>query len=142
MKEEHSVAAVVYCDDKYLLLKYQMGHWGFVKGNTEQGESKRETIMRELKEETSIEDATIIQGFQEKYEYYYKFQGNLVHKQVDCLLIESNTQNVELSYEHNNYAWLPYQKAMKKLTHDNTRKILKKAQSFLKSRLDHYMKNH
>lgn len=131
MKEEHSTAAVVYHNEKYLLLKYAMGHWGFVKGNMEQGESKKETILRELEEETGIEDVNIIKGFQEKYEYYYKFQGTLIHKQVDCLLIESKTTNVELSYEHTDYAWLAYKKAMKKLSHDNTRKILKQAHSFL-----------
>ncbi|TFF98184.1 MAG: NUDIX domain-containing protein [Promethearchaeota archaeon] len=142
MKEEHSAAAVVYHNRKFLLLKYEMGHWGFVKGNIEKGESKKETILRELKEETSIEDAKIIEGFQEKFDYYYKWEGKLIHKQVDCYLIKSGTENVELSYEHSDYAWLSYENAMKRLSHDNTKKILEKVNKFLKSRLDHYMTNH
>lgn len=140
MKEEHSAAAVVYHKNAFLLLKYEMGHWGFVKGIIEEEESKNETIMRELKEETGIEKAEIIDNFQEEYQYYYKLGGNTIHKRVDCFLIETKTKNVKLSYEHTDYSWLPYQKAMEKLSHENTRNILTKAHSFLKSRLDPYMK--
>ncbi len=141
MEYENSAAAVVYHKEEYLLLKYEMGHWGFVKGNIEVGESKKETIMRELKEETSIDDAKIIGEFEESYNYYYKFDGNLIQKQVDCFLIKSKKKSVNLSYEHTDYTWLPYQKAIEQLSHENTRKILKKAHAFLQSRLDRFIKS-
>jgi len=134
MKNEHSIAAIVYNQDEYLLLKYEMGHWGLVKGNIEKGESEYETIIRELEEETGIKDAEIIKGFKENYEYYYKLEGNLIHKIVNCLLIETNEKDVELSYEHTDYDWLPYEKALDRLSHENTRNILKKAKNYISKR--------
>ncbi|MBD3197621.1 MAG: NUDIX domain-containing protein [Candidatus Lokiarchaeota archaeon] len=132
MKNEHSAAAVVFHNEKYLLLKYEMGHWGFVKGNIEEGETIQETILRELEEETNIKDVKIIQDFHEDYEYYYKFKGELIHKKVDCLLLESYSNSVELSFEHVDYKWVNFEDAIEKLTHSNTKNILKKANKFLK----------
>ncbi|MBD3215278.1 MAG: NUDIX domain-containing protein [Candidatus Lokiarchaeota archaeon] len=131
MKNEHSVAAIVYNKDEYLLLKYEMGHWGLVKGNVENDENEKQTIIRELEEETGINDAQIIEGFRENYEYYYKFKGNLIHKTVNCLLIESNEKDVKLSYEHTDYEWLPYDRALERLSHENTQQILARAKNFI-----------
>jgi len=139
MKNEYSIATVVIYDKEYLLLKYELGHWGFVKGNKEKGETPKETIMRELKEETGITDAQIIQNFEHEYEYYYKLKGDSIHKFVKCLLIKSKTKEVQLSYEHVDYAWLTFEEALERLSHKNTRKILKKAKKFLSTRLDRFL---
>jgi len=74
LKEEFSVAAIVYHKNEYLLLKYGLGHWEFVKGHKEENESDEQTILRELEEETSITDAIIIKGYKENYEYYFTFK--------------------------------------------------------------------
>lgn len=129
-KEEKSVAAVVYYEKDYLLLKYGLGHWEFVKGHIEQGETEKETIMRELEEETAITDASIITGFSEKYDYYFTSGSKKIHKFVICYLIESNTKKVRLSYEHIGYKWLPFKKAIEKLTYDNAKRILTNAHNF------------
>jgi len=134
MRNEHSTAAIVFHANEYLLLKYEMGHWGLVKGNVEEEELEKETIIRELEEETGIKDAEIIDGFEESYEYYYRLEGNLIHKTVNCLLMESHQKKIELSYEHVDYEWLPYEKALDRLTHKNTRQILTKAHKFLSER--------
>ncbi|MFW9938701.1 MAG: bis(5'-nucleosyl)-tetraphosphatase [Candidatus Thorarchaeota archaeon] len=139
MKEEKSIAAVVFHDKKYLLLKYGLGHWGFVKGHIEEGESNEETIMRELHEETGITEANIIKGFKEEYEYYFKFQGEQIHKYVDCYLIKSNTEEVKLSYEHVDYIWLPLKEAIKRATFKNTKTLLKKAYLYQKTTLNSFL---
>ena len=58
---EKSCGAVVFLktleETKYLLLQYEAGHWDFVKGNVEPEESEKETVLRELQEETGITDA-------------------------------------------------------------------------------------
>jgi bis(5'-nucleosidyl)-tetraphosphatase len=130
IKEEKSIAAVVYNQNEYLLLKYGLGHWEFVKGHIEKGETEKETIMRELEEETGITDASIIEGFKEKYNYNYISGRRKIHKFVSCYLIKSNTRDVTLSFEHVGYKWLSFQKAIKQLTYDNAKKILKKAHNF------------
>ena len=130
MKFVISAGAVVFYKDKFLLLEYS-NHWGFVKGHIEKGETPEETVMRELEEEAGITDARIIPGFKETIGYYYREGQTLVSKKVIFFLIQSFTDKVKISYEHKGYAWLPYDEALKKLTFENARRILKKAHKFI-----------
>jgi len=132
---EKSCGAVVFVKNvevNYLLLHYEAGHWDFVKGNVEPNESERDTIVRELREETGIVDAQFIDGFREKIEYFYRRQGVTIHKEVVFFLIEACTEKIELSYEHAGYAWLDYPRAIEKLTFKNAKDVLQKAYEFLK----------
>ena len=118
---------------QYLLLRYEAGHWDFVKGNVEEGEMEKETVIRELREETGIVDAQFINGFKEKISYFYKRQGSTIYKEVIFYLIETTTQKVTLSFEHIGFDWLPFDKAMERLTFRNARDVLKKADHYLKT---------
>jgi bis(5'-nucleosidyl)-tetraphosphatase len=133
---EKSCGAVVYLrkgsEILYLLLNYEAGHWDFVKGNVEINESEKETVVRELREETGIIDAKFIEGFKERIEYYYRRQGDTVHKEVVFYLMETSTENITLSFEHIGSIWLNYSQAMEKLTFKNAKEMLKKADEFLK----------
>jgi bis(5'-nucleosidyl)-tetraphosphatase len=133
---EKSCGAVVYLrkgsETLYLLLNYEAGHWDFVKGNVEINESEKETVVRELREETGITDAKFIEGFKERIEYYYRRQGDTVHKEVVFYLMETSTENITLSFEHIGSIWLNYSQAMEKLTFKNAKEMLKKADEFLK----------
>ncbi len=134
MLTEKSCGAVVFKKDSeinYLLLQYEAGHWDFVKGNVEKGETEQETAVRELREETGISNARYMDGFRERISYYYKRQGATVFKEVVFFLMESGTKEVKLSFEHVNFAWLTYNGAMEKLTFKNARDVLRKAQDFL-----------
>ncbi|MFX1325688.1 MAG: bis(5'-nucleosyl)-tetraphosphatase [Promethearchaeota archaeon] len=130
--EEFSVAAIVYNEDEYLVLKYGLGHWEFVKGHKEENETDKQTILRELEEETNITEAQIIEGFIERYDYFFSFKGQNIHKFVNCYLIKSKNKEVKISYEHEDYVWLPLDKALKLVTYDNTRRLLRKAHEFRK----------
>jgi len=132
----------------YLLLHYPSGHWDFVKGHIEKGESERETAKREIKEETGIKDVKFIPGFIEKINYFFyrnlndqkepplSFNQNnkvLVLKEVVFYLAETKEKKVEISFEHIGYKWLEYKEAIKKVTFKNAREVLKKANEFLKT---------
>jgi len=132
---EKSVGAVIIHDRKYLVLKYGLGHWGFVKGHIEKDESDEETLFRETEEETGIkkEHLKIVDGFKEKISYYFKRQGKTIYKEVNYYLAESNTSDIKLSHEHKNYKWLDYENAIEQLSFKNTKKILKKANDFLQN---------
>jgi 8-oxo-dGTP pyrophosphatase MutT (NUDIX family) len=119
-------------DIKYLLLNYAAGHWDFVKGNVEPNESEKQTVSRELQEETGITGAQFIDGFREAISYFYRRQGLTIHKEVVFFLMEAYTDKVELSFEHVGYAWLDYQHAMEKLTFKNSKDVLLKANDLLK----------
>lgn len=131
---EKSCGAVVFLkgsEIKYLLLRYSAGHWDFVKGNVEPNESEKETVLRELQEETGIVDAKFIDEFRQKIEYFYRRQDMTIHKQVVFFLMETLTEQVRLSFEHVGYTWLNYQRAMEKLTFKNAKYVLKKAHALL-----------
>lgn len=131
VKAEESVGAVVYHKGEFLLLEYGKGkHWGFVKGHIEGDETKKDTILRELEEETGITDAEIINGFSESLGYYFK-RDELVSKKVTYFLIVAGSKKVRLSHEHSSYQWLPFNKALNKLSFENTKRVLRKARPFL-----------
>ena len=147
---------------KYLLLQYEEGHWDFPKGNIEEGETEEEATYREVKEETGIDDIEIIQGFKENIHYFYmseiatrkipalggskrtisehaqkpevfdKSKGKLISKKVVFYLAETKKAEIKLSSEHINHIWLSFEEAMKKLTFENAKNVLKKADKFLK----------
>ena len=134
---EKSCGAIVFKRNgnvEYLLLHYGAGHWDYVKGQVEPHESEKETVVRELKEETGLVSAHFVEGFREEISYFYTRQGRTVHKEVIFFLIETDDRNVKLSYEHIGYRWLSYEKAMEKLTFANAKKVLAKAHGFLRRR--------
>jgi len=135
MFQEKSCGAVVFIKKdaqvNFLLLHYEAGHWDFVKGNVEAGESEKETVLRELQEETGIVDAQFIEGFKEKIEYFYRRQGATIHKQVIFFLMETHMEKVQISFEHVGYTWLNYEQAMEQLTFKNAKDVLQKARAFL-----------
>ena len=136
MKHELSYGAVVFIRFPqlyYLLLHYPGAHWGFVKGNVELNEQGKETVIRELEEETGILDPKFIEGFTERITYKYIRKGQPIYKEVLFFLIETQTKKIRLSYEHSEYLWVQFSDAIKILSFNNHKNIIKKADSLLRS---------
>jgi len=135
MIEETSAGVVLFRkeDSKilFLLLHYPSGHWDFVKGKMEKGESTHETAIREAKEETGITDITFLENFEEWIKYDFQYQGELVHKKVVFFLAETKTQEVMISHEHLDFTWMDYNTTMEKTTFDNAKTVLTRAQTLL-----------
>ena len=137
MPREKSCGAVVFRKSgevEYLLLHYEAGHWDFVKGKVEPNESEKDTVMRELEEETGLTNAKFVGDFREEINYFFRRGSKKINKEVVYFLIQAKNGKVELSYEHVGYDWLSYEKAMKQLTFKNAKNVLKKAHIFLKTR--------
>ena len=109
-----------------MLLNYPSGHWDFVKGNIEKGETFKQTTLREIKEETGIIDVSFVEGFENKVEYHYQRDGELVHKEVVFFLAKTATEHVEISHEHLGFTWLKFDDAVKKVTYKTAQGLLKK----------------
>ena len=135
MIEETSAGIVLFRreDSKilFLLLHYPSGHWDFVKGKMEKGESTRETAIREASEETGITDIVFLEDFEEWIKYDFQYQGELVHKKVVFFLAETETRDVIISHEHLDYTWMDYDTSMEKTTFDNAKTVLTKAHTLL-----------
>jgi bis(5'-nucleosidyl)-tetraphosphatase len=114
---------------RYLLLHYGWGHWGFPKGNIEAEESNIQAAIREAQEETGLANLTLINGFTEKIEYYYRRNQKLIHKEVVYFLAETTAKEntIILSHEHIGFKWAEFKEAINQLTFENNRQILEKA---------------
>jgi len=140
---EKSAGAVVFRKEGnkiyYLLLHYPSGartprnYWDFPKGHIERGEKEIETVKREVKEETGLEDIKFIEGFKKWVKYFFRFQGKTVFKIVIFYLVETKNKNVKISSEHIGYKWLPYEEALEQLLFKNAKEILEEANNFLKN---------
>jgi len=139
MIEETSAGIVLFRKEGskilFLLLHYPSGHWDFVKGKMEKGESIHQTAIRETEEETGITDIAFLENFEEWIEYNFQYQGELVHKKVVFFLAETKTENVKISHEHVDYTWMDYTTSMEKTTFDNAKTVLTKAQMLLSKTL-------
>ena len=135
MKEAISAGIILVNENgnekQFLLLNYPTGHWDFIKGGIEDGESLQQTAIRETREETGITDIEFIEGFKEEIEYFFRAENQNVHKKVIFFLAKTNSKNVILSHEHLDSVWLNYNDALKKLTYDNAINLLKKSNTFL-----------
>ena len=139
MIEETSAGIVLFRKEEskklFLLLHYPSGHWDFVKGKMEKGESIHQTAVREAKEETGIMDIVFLNDFEEWINYNFQHEGELIDKKVVFFLAETKTKDVEISHEHLNYIWMDYNSAMEKITFDNAKNVLTKAQALLSKAL-------
>jgi 8-oxo-dGTP pyrophosphatase MutT (NUDIX family) len=154
MRRERSAGAIIFREEKrkiyYLLLHYESGHWDFPKGHIEKEEEEKETVKREVREETGLRDIKFIQGFKEKIQYFFrktypqkaqrrlrkseKGKPPLIFKEVVFYLAETKKNNIEISFEHLGYQWLSYKEAIEKVTFRNAKEILKRANDFLRKR--------
>lgn len=116
---------------EYLLLHYEGNYWGFVKGQMEPQEGEKETVIRELREETGISNARFHEGFRETISYFYRRSGKTIYKEVIYFLIEAEEIEVQLSYEHVGFEWLNYEEALDRLNFRNVKEVLKKAKNSL-----------
>jgi 8-oxo-dGTP pyrophosphatase MutT (NUDIX family) len=119
--------------NRFLLLNYPTGHWDFVKGKIEQGETLHQTAVRETKEETGISDLEFVEGFEEKINYNFQFEGELIQKEVVFFLAKTKTHTVNVSHEHLDYTWLDYENALEKVTYQNAKNILSKANKLFRN---------
>ncbi len=130
---ESSCGAVVFRDIKgeirYLLIKNKRSaHWGFPKGHIEFGESKQETAIREVLEETGIH-IKLIDGFECVSKY--KIQ-NKIEKNVSIFVGTTHDTSTAIQTEEiEDYIWLTYDRAMSLLKFENDKNIITSAHEFL-----------
>jgi len=127
-KEKSFGAVIINEKGEFLLIKHQNGaHWDFPKGHKENDETDRETVIREVLEETGLK-VRLIDGFKEKSKYspvpgvektvtfYFGFSMGQVSIQEDEVM---------------EYEYLPYEAAKERITFNESREIIKTAKQFI-----------
>ena len=131
---EKSCGTIPYMVDKgmiyYLLVKSKDdGYCGFPKGHVEPNESEEETAFRETLEETSVE--VQING-EFRYEVFYQMENGNAKTVVYFLAkFQDQTPMRNKAFEDFEYLLLPFDYALRELTFENTRQMLKEANDFL-----------
>ncbi|MBT3300325.1 MAG: NUDIX domain-containing protein [Candidatus Marinimicrobia bacterium] len=102
---------------KFLLLKRAKTKlyehlWQGVAGKIEPGEKAWKTAIRELKEETGFSPKRIFVA--DHVSQFYEVHGDRVNL-IPVFGIEVKEGEVQLSEEHSEYEWLPFEKAQERL---------------------------
>lgn len=117
-KEEDSI--------KYFLAKrteQKGGFWQPVSGGLVNGETLRESAIREVREETGLKVLNLT-----RCDYIYQFQDEKGFWLTEYLFIgEVLSKDVHLSEEHEQYRWVSLDLGLELLKYENNKEALKKA---------------
>ena len=101
----------------------------------ENSEEPKQTAIRETKEETGIIDVEFIDGFNEEISYTFYVKNEEIDKKVIFYLGKTKSTEIVLSHEHLDFAWLNLKDAMDRITYENAKIVLTKANNLLQSRI-------
>ena len=134
MKKEKSCGAVIYKIDEnkrisFLIVKQKTGNFGFPKGHVEEGETEKETAIREIKEETNI-DALVDTNFR-MVSTYSPAKG--IIKDVVFFVATPVSEEVVAQPEEIELAiWCDYYKARRTVNFRQNKVILKNAFNYIR----------
>ena len=134
MKYEKSCGGILftYRDNAvhYLIIRHLGGHCGFPKGHMNPGESEQETAIREIQEEVGI-TVSLIDGFRIEETYLLPNKPD-TQKTVVYFLAEFANQKVCIQPEEISASYLlPYEEALKLLTHQEAQNILTQVNQYI-----------
>jgi bis(5'-nucleosidyl)-tetraphosphatase len=133
MKQTKSCGIIIFRNSprEYLLVEQAFSKlWNFPKGHVNEGESERETALREVFEETGLK-VEILDGFRECISFD---ESKIAHKTVVMFVGKPLTLDVCIPKDEiSNYAWLNYDDALKKIKFENSREMLHKADKFIEN---------
>ena len=101
------------------------GMWELPSGKREFFESSHNTLVREIREEAGL-DIEIIQPCS-VFEYKIEKPNEIRDSTQINFIVTSNTSEVRLSEEHQNYAWVSRDEINKYKVSDETKKVIQLA---------------
>lgn len=116
----------------YLIIKSHNGDVGFPKGHMEPGENELQTAIRELKEETGM-DVDTIHDFRYQIEYPLPRVPDAMKQTVYFLGKCASDDIIIQETEVASAEFVTYDKAIEKLTFEETKNMLKKANDIINS---------
>lgn len=133
-KESFGIVPLVHRQDGWYVFLVQhakAGHWGFPKGHPEPKEAPLESAIRELKEETSLVFIRLLHDQPLVEEYRFKEQEKEIFKTVSYFIAEVEGTPVLQKEEIADGMWLPFEKAVTKVTFPEGKSVLMKTRQIL-----------
>jgi len=107
------------------------GVWGLPKGTPDEGESLEQAAVREVSEETGLQ-VKIVKKIG-VVEYWFASDGVRYHKWVHHYLMRTTGgSTADHDEEYDRVEWLPVEAALRTLTFDNDRRMVRLAEAELK----------
>jgi 8-oxo-dGTP pyrophosphatase MutT (NUDIX family) len=137
-REETSAGGIVYrLDDGrvlYLLIRDSYKNWGFPKGHLEPAEAAEAAALREVSEETGIQDLTL-RGAIDTIDWHFRFRGRLIHKVCHFFLMETAERETSPQRAEGITAcrWSEFDEADAMISYANARDILRRARDMVLS---------
>jgi 8-oxo-dGTP pyrophosphatase MutT (NUDIX family) len=115
-----------------LLIRDPYRNWGLPKGHLEEGEDARQAAVREVAEETGLDQLEVGPEVT-TINWFFRRRGTLVHKFCTFYLMRSNEGNAipEVGEGITEVIWLPFPEAIERLTYENARETLRLVQGLL-----------
>jgi 8-oxo-dGTP pyrophosphatase MutT (NUDIX family) len=129
---EVSAGGVVYRVEDgrplYLLIRDSYQNWGFPKGHLEKGELPEAAALREVSEETGLNDL-VVRGELATIDWHFRFRGKLIHKICHFFLMETGNAVTSPQREEGITAckWEPIDEALALISYANAREVLQRA---------------
>lgn len=133
MQIKHGVTGIIF-DEKnghrYFLILHRVLNWSgweFVKGGIDKGESPEIAVLREVDEETSLENIKVISTLPEKVSWT---ADNTKYVYVPFILRGHMDELINLDQEvieHDEYKWVRENEVESFLTHNDNKKIFREA---------------
>ena len=110
---------------KVLLIRDPYRKWGLPKGHLEDGEGTEEAALREVREETGLEDLALSADLGE-IDWTFRRTGRLVHKFCQFYLMQSahGEARPDTSEGITECRWLSVEEALELISYENARDVL------------------
>jgi 8-oxo-dGTP pyrophosphatase MutT (NUDIX family) len=118
----------------FLLIKDPYGKWGLPKGHLEAEESSEEAAVREVGEETGLDEIEVGPSLG-TIDWHFRLKGDLIHKFCEYFLMASRDGDTMPEAEEGitECLWLPVPDAITTVAYDNARQVVERAAEALAS---------
>lgn len=112
-------------DVEILLIADSKGRWTIPKGHIEEGETARQAAEREIREETGLQEMTVL-DFLGKINFRYRRNSSLVLMTTEIFLVRAKGKSESVKPEKwmTSLAWLLAQDALDKIEYEDIGKLI------------------
>lgn len=116
----------------FLLIRDSYRNWGFPKGHLEENEPPDAAAVREVREETGLDEIEL-DGAIDTIDWYFRFRGRLVHKVCHFYLMHTTTMTTVPQRAEGITAcrWARFEEATQLVSYVNARDVLGQANAMV-----------